>query len=195
MQNYASNSDLSKENPIKTNPRKPQKKVIKGSAKQNKGGEFKRAVDDNVRELKNYVLKDVLLPAIKRTISDIVGNGVSILLGEKPSARQSNIPATRVSYRAYYDERNSEREAPKPRTVYQYSDICLDSSSDAESVYERMQEILSQYQVVSVGDLYELVDIQTNFTDYKYGWTSMKNAYIAHTSRGYELRMPRPMAL
>ena len=55
-----------------------------------------------------------------------------------------------------------------------------------------MNEIISQYGVVSIGDLYDLADVSTdNFTVNKYGWTDISGCKAIRVREGYILKLPK----
>jgi hypothetical protein len=57
-----------------------------------------------------------------------------------------------------------------------------------------MREILdSQYEVVTVADLYELVGTEPTHVDTTWGWTNLKGAGVARVrGLGYLLDLPEP---
>ena len=58
-----------------------------------------------------------------------------------------------------------------------------------------MDELIETYGMVSVADLYDLVGITCNYTDNKYGWTSVRNAEPVRTRDGYVLKLSRPIPI
>ena len=55
-----------------------------------------------------------------------------------------------------------------------------------------LDDLIDQYGVVSVADLYDLVGLtSTNYTDNKYGWTDLRHAEVRRDRDGYLLRMPK----
>lgn len=204
MTEYASNSHKSKEAKAELVPEKKVEKVISGTAKSKKKSEIRKFTDVFVSEdmdsVKSYIVMDVLVPAIKKAISDIVTNGIDMLLyGESGgSSTVKKNPASRVSYRSYYESQNDRRETRpinRNRVGYDYDDVILDSRGEAESVLTRMDELMETYGLVSVADFYDLVGITCNYTDNKYGWTDIRNASIVRTRDGYMIKMPRALPL
>ena len=136
---------------------------------------------------------DVLIPALKKAISDVVTNGIEILLYGESGRTRRNSPSGSISYRNFYDRRDdSPRRLNAPvRNGYDLNDIVLETRGEAEDVLARMDELVEQYGVVSVADLYDLVGITGNYTDNKYGWTNIRNAEPIRVRDGYLLKLPK----
>lgn len=187
MAEYKSNSYRSKE---QTSDKKVEK-VISGNAKVKK----RSALSDDIQNIKSYVVMDVLIPAAKKAISDIVTNGIDMILYPGGNGRPKRSNANHVSYRSYYDNRDRDRrydpETRSRRSSYSYDDIIIDTRAEAEEVLERMDELLDTYNVVSVADLYDLVGISCSYTDNKYGWTNLRNAEVIRVRDGYFLKLPK----
>jgi hypothetical protein len=83
---YKSNSHRSKEqqDSHEPMPEKRTEKVVTGNVKQRKKSGLAKAgsifVPGDVDSVKSYILMEVLVPSIKRAISDIVCNGINMLL-------------------------------------------------------------------------------------------------------------------
>lgn len=201
MENYKPNSHKSKEeNKALPDEREKLEKVIKGTAKTKKN-EMRQLRDifisEDVKSVKSYILMDVLVPAIKDAIEDIVTNGIRMVLRGETSARKSS-SASKISYNRIYDSKiNNDRFArdSSPSLRYSYDDIILESRGEAEDVITRMEEIIEEYGFVRVADLYDLVGITGDYTDNKYGWTSIRSAEPVRVRNGYMLRLPRAVPL
>lgn len=197
--NIKSNSHKAREREGRESTNVPEKKVekvISGTAKVKKKSGMHKFTDifvsEDVSNVKQYILLDVLLPAVKKAISDVVTNGIEMLLyGETNRKRNGN--ASKVTYRSY-DRVYDRRDAAPTRSrmdSYSYDDIVLDSRGEAEEVLERMDELIDRYKAVSVADLYEMVGIRGNYTDFKYGWTDLRTATVQRVRDGYLLKLPR----
>ena len=201
MENYKPNSHKSKEeNKALPDEREKLEKIIKGTAKTKKN-EMRKLRDvfisEDVKSVKSYILMDVLVPAIKDAIEDIVTNGIRMVLRGETSARKSS-PVSKISYNRIYDSKiNNDRFArdSSPSLRYSYDDIVLESRGEAEDVIARMEEIIEEYGFVRVADLYDLVGITGDYTDNKYGWTSIRSAEPVRVRNGYMLRLPRAVPL
>ena len=58
-----------------------------------------------------------------------------------------------------------------------------------------LEDMIDQYDIASVADLYDLVGIVGSYTDNKYGWTSVRSARIERVRDGYVIRMPKALPL
>lgn len=205
MDNYKPNSHKYKED-NKTGSVERQKfdKITKGAVVTKKKSEVNKLKDifvsEDIKSVKSYIFMDVLVPAIKDAIEDIVTNGIRMILRGDTSARRSSSTASKISYRDYYDgdRRNNDRFRNETRsaTKYSYDDIILESKGEAEAVLERMSEIIDIYGMVRVADLYDLVGVTGDYTDNKYGWTNISGAKPVRIRDGrYMLDLPRALPI
>ena len=199
MSEYKANSHRVKEE-------QKNKEVVKkdiqpvAKAKTKKKSEVKKFADvfiaEDITSVKDYIVNDVLIPAAKKAISDIITNGIDMILyGEARGKDRRRDTGSRVSYTKYY-ERDRDRDYDRGRTrrsVYDYDDIILDTRGEAEDVLNRMDDLIDAYGMVSVADLYDLVGISGNYTDNKYGWTNLRNAEVRRTRDGYLLKLPKAL--
>lgn len=199
MEEYKPNSHKSKEEPQILE--KKVEKVVNGTVKARKKSEIQKFADvfiqEDAQKVKSYILMDVLVPAVKKAISDIVTNGIDMILyGESGRTKKSG-SASKVSYRSYYDKREERRDSGsnRTRTGYNYDDVVLDNRGEAEEVLSRMDELVATYGLVSVADFYDLVGITGNYTDNKYGWTDIRSASVVRVRDGYMIKLPRALPL
>lgn len=196
--NYKPNSHRSKET-AKKEERKKLDKVVSGKVIKKKNTMRKIAdviVAEDKESVKNYVLLDVLVPAVKKAITDIIVNGLDMVLyGGSGEAKKS----TRASRVSYWSGTNTSREDRfrdnRTRSGYSYDDVVLETRAEAKDVLDRLDEALETYGTVSVADLYDLVGERCEHTDNKYGWTNIRNAEIINERDGYRIKMPRALPL
>lgn len=198
MEEYKSNSHASKEKE-KNGGEKRVEKIISGKAQVKKKSEFSKFanvfVSEDAGNVKSYILMDVLVPAVKKAVSDIVTNGIDMLLYGETGVHKRNGASSKVSYRSYYDRSSRSTSSSKTRNGYSYDDIILDNRGEAEEVLSRMDEIVATYGTVSVADLYDLVGITGAYTDNKYGWTDIRSASVVRVRDGYMIKLPRALPL
>lgn len=197
---YKSNSHKSKEkNYI---PEKTIEKIIDGEVKIKKKSELQKLSDvfisEDVRDVKSYVFMDVLVPAIKKAVYDVITNGIDMILyGGNGSVDRKPSTASKVSYRNYFDSpKRTTHLASSGRNTYDYDDIIFDNRGEAEEVLSKMDEIIASYGTASVGDLYDLVGVTGRYTDNNYGWTNLRNAQVMRTrTGGYIIKFPKVLPL
>ena len=202
MNNYQGNSHRSKEEVKQEVVSKNITPVAVGKAR--KKSDTKKFVDtfvaEDITSVKDYIVNEVLLPAAKKAISDIVTNGIEMLLYGEPKSRNRDRSSSKVSYTRYYErerdrDRDYERGARTRVRGYDFDDIILDTRREAEEVLDRMQDLIDNYGMVSVADLYDLVGIDGRYTDNKYGWTQLRSADVKHVRDGYLLMLPKALPL
>lgn len=197
---YKPNSNRSKEEAKAAETHKVEK-VVTGPVTTRKKSSFDKLksefISDDAKNIKSYVFGEVLIPAIKKAISDIVTDGIDILLYGESRKGSRRSTADRVSYRSYYDtsySRPSDRLVA-PNRGYSYDDVILHTRGEAEDVLARMDELMDTYGLVRVADFYDLVGVSGNYTDNKYGWTNIRNAEIVRVRDGYMIKMPRAVPI
>lgn len=205
MEDYKPNSNkFKKEAQMESvTPEKKVPKVITGSAKTKKKSEIRKFTDvfisEDVGNVKSYILMDVLIPRIKDTVVDIIKNSVDMIFYGGNSGHSERRPtAAKISYNRYYDKPRDRRDyrVNNTRNGLDYDDILFDNRGDAEAVLSAMEDIIDQYSVVSVGDLYDLAEISTkNYAVNKYGWTDIRSAQVIRVRDGYMLKLPRALPL
>ena len=158
-------------------------------------------VNTDNQSIMDYILYDILVPAAKDTISNIVTGGIELLLFGEKRHRPSNVrrdgTKSYVSYSQYYtgSEDRGRQESRHAQDRHAFDDVIFGSRSEAEDVLSRLSEMIDEYGLVSVADFYDLCSIQSNYTDNSYGWTSMKEAFTERTRDGYIIRLPRTKRL
>lgn len=200
MTDYKPNSHKSKAEETATEEKRA-KKVVSGkvTTKENNTRKFAGLiVSEDASKVKSYVVLDVLIPAIKKAISDIVTDGIDMILYGESRGKKSRSSGG-VSYRSYYDDRGRSgrdrggREASLSR--FDYDDIVFDTRGDAELVREQMVDILDQYGMVTVADMYDLAGLTVPYTASKYGWFNIRTSEVTRIHNGYILKLPKAMPI
>lgn len=199
MNDYKPNSNRFKEE----QKEKKIEKVVTGKVVTRKKSSIRKLTDEFISEdaknVKSYIFGEVLIPAIKKAISDIVTDGIDMILYGESKRGSKRSSADRVSYRNYYDDRPSRDNRSYYQPVRSYDDIVISNRGEAEDVLRRMDEIMEVYGLVRVADLYDLVGITGNPTDNKYGWTNIRSAEIMRVRTddgyGYIIKLPRAVPI
>lgn len=151
-------------------------------------------ISEDASNVTSHLWSGVLVPAIKKVIYDIITDGIDMILYGGNGRNKKPSEASKVSYRSYYNRRNEEErryDAPRTRSAYSYDEVVVDTRNEAEEVLARMDELIEEYKMVSVADLYDLVGITGNYTDNKYGWTNLRSAEVVRVRNGYLIKLPR----
>ena len=192
MEEYKSNSHKARAEAAKQE--RKFEKIVTGTVKAKKKGGLHKITDviisEDASNVKSYILMDVLVPAIKKAISDIVTNGIEMMLYGEAGKRKGS-SASRISYSSYYKDDRRARERVPVNNTYDYDDIIISSRGEAEDVLSMMDEIIDTYGVVTIADFYDLVGVTGKFTDNKYGWDDLKSANIVRVRDGFLIRLPR----
>lgn len=177
-------------------------KIVHGKVKTKKNKTRKLTdvfITEDAANVKNYIVMDVIVPSIKKAIYDLVVGALDMsLFGGRGGGKRPT--ADKVSFRDYNsvsrrDDRTYGSNSRTTASGYSYDDIILDSRGEAEAVLMRMDEIMEEYEIVRVADLYDLVGITGDYTDNKYGWTNIRNAEVVRVRDGYKIKMPRALPI
>lgn len=198
MEDYAGNSHKSKLEQ-KQLEKVEIESVVSNPVKVKKKGTIRRFLDlfvaDEQGNIKEYVILDVIVPALKDLIWNVATGSLEMKMwGSGRKSAKGSSAASKISYSSYYDRGIVQRES-KPRLGYSFDEIILDNRGEAEDVLGRMDELISSYGMASVADFYDLVGIAGNHTDNKYGWTDIRNASIVRTRDGYIIKFPKALPI
>ena len=154
----------------------------------------------DINDVKSYLIMDVLIPEIRDALYNLVMNGLDMMLYDGKRTRKSSSNTMRVNYSAKYNNQTSIPEtsnsSPRTKSGLNFDDVVFDDRMDAEEVLNQMLNIIEQYDSVSVADFCELAGIPGEYTDRKYGWTSLGAAEVKRISGGgYILKLPRVILL
>ena len=159
-------------------------------------------LSEDTRQVKDYILWDVVIPGIKNAVADAIIGGIEMALfgTTKGSRTRRGRSDTHVSYSSYYDSdssySSSNRVGRSDRSSrYDFSDIMLKTRGDAESVLTSMEELVNKYGEATVADLCSLSGISPKHTDNKWGWTDCRDFHYRRSGGGYVLDFNPPVYL
>ena len=205
--NYPGNSHKVRDSSATPEREKKVEKVISGNVVQRKKGLGKKIAEtfsgDDMNSVGSYVLFEVLLPAAKNMFFDAVTQGFERAIFGESKRRIST--GTRVGGYTAYNRmsapgsysggsmaRNESRSiSPRARAVHDFDEVVLATRGEAEDVLDSLGNIIEEYGVATVVDLYDLVGITGSFTDEKWGWSDLRGATVNHIRDGYLLNLPK----
>lgn len=180
-------------------------KIIQGKVVQRKTPWYKRAahtmIADDAHDVGDFVLTDVIVPAIRNLIRDVIVGGVDRTLFGTSQARRGGVirgdgPVS--SLRNKYHNLPVERPmalTQGARARNDFEEIVLDSRSEAVEIIEFLVNRIERYKLATVADLYDALGITSDFTSRSWGWTDLREANVLQSSHGWKLDLPRPDAL
>jgi hypothetical protein len=153
-----------------------------------------------------FIMFEVILPALKDTIADVVSQGIEKMLygearsssrrvGGRPSGQNGYVSYNRYSTGSTPPGRREDPRRPmsrQSRATHNFDEIILATRPEAEEVIDRLFDLVSRYEQATVSDLYNLVGVSGNYTDEKWGWTDLRGAGATRVRNGYLLDLPRP---
>jgi hypothetical protein len=182
------------------------------SQKKTLGRRFRETfIAGDSKSILNYVILDVLVPQAKDMIVEAFHQGLErMIYGEsrpsrsRPGIRSGSTPG-HINYANRYTSRGNnpigraDREDHSGPTAsvrsHNFDDILLATRVEAETVLDRMYDLLRDYEMASVADLYSLIGWSSSHVDQKWGWTDLKGATPMRTRNGYLLNLPTPLPL
>ena len=186
-------------------PRSALTRVVKGSITIKKKSWWNKVteafVGNDDKSVGEYILYDVLIPAAKNTISDMVTGGIEMILyGDSRRNDRGRRDGGRTivdyggRYRSQGGPRRVERAEPttRGRVLYRFDDVVIPTRGEAEDVLSTMVEQIDRFGEVTVPDFYDLVGItDDNYTSNRYGWIDLRDTSIRPVRNGYVLTLPR----
>ena len=199
---YKPNSHKYKEQQKASNEEKRAEKVVQGKVKVKKKGEVRKFADvfvaEDAHNVKDYLLMEVAIPAIKNTIIDLITNGVTMLFNGDTGTKTRRRSGDYISYSDYYNrDRHRDRRDVSTRFRFDLDDLVFGSRRDAEATLEQMDDMIDRYGWATVLDLYESADLggSAPWTANKYGWTSLRSADVIKVRDGYVIKLPKAQPL
>lgn len=169
-------------------------------------------IPEDVTDAKDYILSDIVMPAMKNGIFDTIMNIVDYWRGGGGSYRRPGsigVSRPRIGQQYDYSSRShigAPRQEALPASRYSYDDIVIDdypsdqggsakARGDAEAVLVSMQNVIDRYSVVRISDLFDFVGLTGSSADYNYGWTNLNGSTVHRVSGGWHLILPKPMPI
>jgi len=184
------------------------KKTIKGRAIRQKRSAIenvgKTFFGEDTRNVASYILYDVLIPAAKNTIQEMISSGIEMLLfGETRSNSRGRSDKGRsiVSYSSFYKRGDDREETRHRRPIggrdrFNLDEIIFRSGSEAAEVLDGMCDLLEQYDQVTVGDYFDMAGVEgATWVHQKWGWENLSKAYCSPVRGGYMIVLPKAIEL
>ena len=159
---------------------------------------------EDAKNVGNYLLNDVVIPSVKDTISSIVSNGIDMLLfGEGGKAKRrsssSSIFGT-LNYNAISTSKaknvviggSKDTKSTNSYDRVQADELIFETRAQCQEAIYRMHDVMDEYKLLSIADLYDIVGLPTSYTDNNYGWDDISGAEPVRLPNGtYLLKLPK----
>lgn len=142
--------------------------------------------------LKPFIF-DTVIPIVQplfkegvRAIGDAIMDAV--LNDARPQPQQrSNTP--------YHSYSRSTTTARKPVGNNRVANIVLTERREVSNIIDKLQDIIDQYEVATVADLYSLVGLPSKYVDNDWGWSDIGSPRTVRVDGGFQIVLPDPVFL
>lgn len=182
--------------------REPVEKIVEGKVVSRKQPVWKRftrsMVADDVGNVGEYILTDVLIPATKNLIVDMVGQSIERVLFGTSRGRIRRSPLgmslrDQVNYSGRYSGETARRPMTREaRARHDFNEIVLENRAEAIEVVEGLVDRIARYGSVTVAELYDFVGTTGSFADQRWGWNDLSTADVRQVPGGFLLDLPAP---
>ena len=156
-------------------------------------------LSDDVDSVKGYVIFEVLVPAIKNAIVEMITGGINMMFFGESRGRSSDGGyrdytgySTTFKYKGNGSSRNDyNRENGK----VDLDDIVLESKKDAVKLRDSLMDLIDEYGEATIADLYYGLGITSDFPDNGWGWKNLRGCTIRRVRDGYLITLPKPILL
>ena len=185
-------------------PKKKFDKVVRGKVTLKEQNDIQKIANDflaeDLKTVKDRIIAEYLIPMLKNGLCSIFNSAINIALwgddrSRSSSTNYSSSSRQRNSYDRYYQDGQSSRPGPSGRPARTLQNLDFEGRYDADKTLNEMYDALCKYKQVSVGDLWDMMGVSNESTDYNYGWYNLDGAYIKGIPGGYRLVLPRPIPL
>lgn len=155
----------------------------------------KKFIAEDAKSAGAYVFESVVVPTIQKLITDGVKTFIDWIIYGRSGGTTTRGGVSHVSYSSYYDKPKPTPQQTTRPSVYTVNEIIFDNRGDAEQVLLRLKEAVQRYGMVSVSDVYDLIDQQCEYTARKYGWRDLSTAEVIRKANGYIITFPKVVPL
>lgn len=190
-------------------PKEELSKIISGKATLRKRPWYSRLtrslIADDATSVGGYIIDDVVGPAIRNLIYDVITGGAArTLYGPTRAGGLRSTSTIRgggpvSSIRNRYDKlaEDGPRRGPtqEQRARHDFREVVLDYREDALAVVEKLVEYADRYGSVSVADFYTLCEITGSHADHAWGWRDLSATELRQFRGGWLIDLPDPQPL
>lgn len=147
-------------------------------------------LSEDVKDVKDYVIKDLIIPGIMNAIIDTLRMA---FFGERDrrDERRRYDDRPPYSYSSRYRYGSSNRSSRREDRRYEsddkvdYRHIVLDNRDDADRIVYELRDRIRDTGQATIGDLFDLVEVAGAYTDQHWGWKDERDIRVRRISSGY----------
>lgn len=160
-------------------------------------------LSENIGKVKEYLVSDVVIPAIKETVVTIVQNGIEMLIfgttGSSKTTRKSDGGAY-VSYNEYHSssvKSNRTDTSNRNRSRHNSRDVLFKTRGDAERTKAELVEAFRKYKTATFADFCYAAKVDYTWMEEKWGWYELEDQdiQVVPVRGGFVIDMPKPIYL
>lgn len=142
--------------------------------------------------LKPFIF-DTVLPIVQPLFKEGVrAIGDAIMDAVLNDARPQPQPRSNTPYHSYS---RSTTKARKPVGNNRVANIVLTERREVSNIIDKLQDIIDQYEVATVADLYSLVGLPSKYVDNDWGWSDIGSPRTVRVDGGFQIVLPDPIFL
>lgn len=142
--------------------------------------------------LKPFIF-DTVLPIVQPLFKEGVrAIGDAIMDAVLNDARPQPQPRSNTPYHSYS---RSTTKARKPVGNNRVANIVLTERREVSNIIDKLQDIIDQYEVATVADLYTLVGLPSKYVDNDWGWSDIGSPRTVRVDGGFQIVLPDPVFL
>ncbi len=193
-------SEKTNERPVVKTRQVAQGKVRKQGMLQKFG---RYILEDTIETAKEHTVKEILLPGIRNLIFDTFNEMVGRMLFGDDSPRPVNTYRTgngsrragQTSYTKFYDDQRRGRTGSYRDMPYDPDDIIVPTRTQANAALDELDYVIHKYGQASIANYYDIIGVSGQWTDNRYGWTSIRGASIKPVRDGFMIILPPTILL
>lgn len=157
--------------------------------------------EGTIKDAIDYMINDVAIPQIKKGIL----SGIEIIFFNNAGRGSSSSSSSNVPYNSYYYVSNGQSKVMNTKQVtavdslkrdFNPSKLEFSDRGEAECVLLELKNSLKTYDKVSVGEVFELCGLSTDWTSHNYGWTTARGGLdgtrVRTSTKGWRIDFPDP---
>lgn len=171
---------------------KPVVKPVVQAVKRKKQSEIGKFMDVflamDVSQIKEHAIHQIIIPYGKKILMDTLDFALN---GEVTNGKRGST-VSQYDYAGCFSSQKNKPKTRMPDKRYRYDEIILATARDAENCLKQMRNIIQEYDFVTVGMFFELVNECGRNTDYNYGWYDLDDVTYHPVRGGWVLDLPKP---